>query len=247
MPNARSSSAATPPSRSSHSSLVAEKYGSSTSPVRVRTIGSTPATRSSSQRAAVRRSCQTIARWRGRPVERSHTTTVSRWSVMPIAATVRSPRPRDHLGQRVVHRAPDLVGVVLDPARAGEVLRELPVGEPDRGAVGVDRDRAHAGRAGVDREDDGGHRACQRSASASARPSPWRRGRNSKTCVLSSASRASTCSRTPVAHAHQGQRLGRRPRRRCDPGASHHERRRPPARPRRSGALRTVDDDSATP
>ena len=41
---------------------------------------------SSSQRAAVRRSCHTIARPYGRPVERSQATTVSRWLVMPIAA-----------------------------------------------------------------------------------------------------------------------------------------------------------------
>ena len=88
VPNARCSSASTPPSSSSHSSLVAEKYGSSTSPVRSRTSGSTPAARSSSQRAAVRRSCHTMARCRGRPVRRSHTTTVSRWSVMPMPTTV---------------------------------------------------------------------------------------------------------------------------------------------------------------
>ena len=36
--------------------------------MRSRTSGSTPAARSSSQRGAVRRSCHTIARWRGRPV-----------------------------------------------------------------------------------------------------------------------------------------------------------------------------------
>ena len=47
-----------------------------------------PCSRSSSQRAAVRRSCQTIARWSGSPVRSSQATTVSRWLVMPIA-----PRP----------------------------------------------------------------------------------------------------------------------------------------------------------
>jgi hypothetical protein len=35
---------------------------------------------------AVRRSCHTIALWIGSPVALSHTTTVSRWLVMPIAA-----------------------------------------------------------------------------------------------------------------------------------------------------------------
>jgi hypothetical protein len=35
--------------------------------------------------AAVRRSCQTMARWIALPVARSHTTVVSRWLVMPMA------------------------------------------------------------------------------------------------------------------------------------------------------------------
>ena len=85
VPNASESLIATPPSASIHSSLVAEKYGSSTRPVSDRTRGSWPFARSSSQRDAVRRSCQTIARCNGRPVARSHTT-VSRWLVMPMAA-----------------------------------------------------------------------------------------------------------------------------------------------------------------
>ncbi len=72
--------------RSSHSTLVPEKYGSSTSPVRSRTRGSCPASRNSSQRAAVRRSCQTSALWTGSPVSGSHATTVSRWLVIPIAS-----------------------------------------------------------------------------------------------------------------------------------------------------------------
>ena len=39
----------------------------------------------------MRRSCHTIARRYGSPVVRSHATTVSRWLVMPIAATVAAP------------------------------------------------------------------------------------------------------------------------------------------------------------
>ncbi len=38
------------------------------------------------QISAVRRSCQTMARCTAWPVARSHTTVVSRWLVMPIAA-----------------------------------------------------------------------------------------------------------------------------------------------------------------
>ena len=68
--------------------------------------------------AAVRRSCHTMARCSGAPVRRSHTTTVSRWLVMPIAATGLVELARTTLGQRRPHRVPDLVGVVLDPARA---------------------------------------------------------------------------------------------------------------------------------
>ncbi len=76
-------------SRSSHSSFVAEKYGSGTSPVRsrIRSLSS------SRQRSAVRRSCQTIAGATGRPVLRSQTTVVSRWLAMPIAASSAAGTP----------------------------------------------------------------------------------------------------------------------------------------------------------
>ena len=87
-------------------------------------------------RRAARRSVRPCAgparRWRGArgaPVRRSQTTTVSRWFVMPIAATV-SPAiciSRDDFAERLGRDPPDVVGVVLDPARAGEVLRELAV------------------------------------------------------------------------------------------------------------------------
>ena len=48
--------------------------------------GSWPSAFSLAQMSAVRRSCQTMARWTAWPVARSHTTVVSRWLVMPIAA-----------------------------------------------------------------------------------------------------------------------------------------------------------------
>jgi hypothetical protein len=63
---------------SSHLSLVPEKYASMTSPVFAAIAVALPAARSSSQSAAVRRSCQTIAFPIGRPVARSQTTVVSR-------------------------------------------------------------------------------------------------------------------------------------------------------------------------
>ncbi len=76
---------------------------------------------------AVRRSCQTIALCTGRPVSRSQSTTVSRWFVMPIAASSRADEARvlQRPASGVAGRRPDLVGVVLDPARAGVVLREF--------------------------------------------------------------------------------------------------------------------------
>ena len=67
--------------------LVPEKYGSRIRPVLAVTSSSCPARRSSSQRWAVRRSCQTMALWMGLPVLRSHTTVVSRWLVMPMPAS----------------------------------------------------------------------------------------------------------------------------------------------------------------
>ena len=74
------------------------------------------------------------------PVARSHTTTVSRWFVMPIAATVS---PALDLvaatsASVVCTRLPDVVGVVLDPARPREVLRELAVRRGQRAAVVTD-------------------------------------------------------------------------------------------------------------
>jgi hypothetical protein len=57
---------------------------------------------SSAQRAAVRRSCHTIALWIAAPVARSHTTTVSRWLVMPIAAIPAAPTLLVSIASRAV-------------------------------------------------------------------------------------------------------------------------------------------------
>ena len=75
-----------------HASFVALKYGSSVRPVAARTASSWPSARNSTSRDAVRRSCHTTARWIGFPVARSHTTIVSRWFVMPIAAMSEAAR-----------------------------------------------------------------------------------------------------------------------------------------------------------
>ena len=94
--------------------------------------------------SAVRRSCQTMARWIACPVSRSQTTVVSRWLVMPMAAIPwrrgsAFSRPR---GRRRWWR-PDLVGVVLDPAG-----RENAAGIP--AAPGGD---GNAGRKTIAREE----------------------------------------------------------------------------------------------
>ena len=200
------------PRASSHSSLVAEKYGSSTSPVRSRTSGSCPAARSSSQRAAVRRSCHTIARCRGRPVravphhdrlalvgdaDRGDGLAVASSAATTSASVVERRRARSR--RRRARPSP----------AAGSAAGTR--GTRSAGAVGVDRDRAHAGRAGVDREDDrprqlsaGRRRACDRRR---------RRGRNSNTCVRRRRRSRSTCSSEAVAHV--GRARGDRWRRRA--------------------------------
>ena len=74
-------------------------------------------------------------------------------------------------GDRVGH-LPDLLRVVLDPARAGEVLGELAVAAPDRLAVGVEDEAGRAGRALVDREDHAGSLCRLRPLGAPARRPP---------------------------------------------------------------------------
>ena len=61
--------------------------------MRSETSASRPPSRSAAHSPAVRRSCQTIARWIGRPVDRSHTIAVSRWFAIPMAATAPAPQP----------------------------------------------------------------------------------------------------------------------------------------------------------
>ena len=183
VPRARSAESATPPSVSSHSILVAEKYGSSTRPVARRTCGSSPWARSASQRSAVRRSCQTSARWRGRPVRRSQATTVSRWLVIPMAATVwpASARRRASSASVAPTAAADLVGVVLHPTGPGEVLRQLPVRKPEWPARLVHGEAAHPGGPCVD-GDHGGHKL--REASQQPCPGVSRRRRSMRIGVL---------------------------------------------------------------
>ena len=93
--------------------------------MRVRTIASCPWARSSSQRAAVRRSCQTRARCSGSPVDGSQTQTVSRWLVIPTASSSPGATPASSRASPATACVTRQISarVVLDPARAREVLR----------------------------------------------------------------------------------------------------------------------------
>ena len=114
-----------------------------------------------------------MARCSGRPLERSKATRVSRWLVMPMAATVSpaSARRAPGLGQGGAHGVPDLGGVVLDPAGPGEVLGQLAVGDVADPGVLVDGEGADAGRARIDGDHLGhGRLTLTRCAANSA---PW--------------------------------------------------------------------------
>ena len=69
-----------------HRILVPEKYGSRTRPVFSRNMASSPCSLRSAQMLAVRRHCQTMELWTGRPSRRRQTVVVSRWLVMPMPA-----------------------------------------------------------------------------------------------------------------------------------------------------------------
>ncbi len=92
-----------------------------------------------------------MARWTGRPVARSQTSTVSRWLVMPIAtgsapaAAIAARGGRANAGE-------DLEAVVLHPAGLRKILRDFPVAAAGDAAVLPDHQAGDAGRAFVDRE-----------------------------------------------------------------------------------------------
>src|SRR5699024_724339 len=70
-----------------HLTFGPEKYVASGRPTRSLYLSAPSSPASSSQMRWVRVSCQTIALWTGSPVALSHTTAVSRWLVMPTAAS----------------------------------------------------------------------------------------------------------------------------------------------------------------
>ena len=121
-------------------------------PVLAEIVGSWPSLFSLAQMSAVRRSCQTMARCTACPVARSHTTVVSRWLVMPIAAMSFAFRPAFSSASRqtVDRRGPDVLGLVLDPARGREMLREFLLRGGGDGDVAAEHDGARGRGALID-------------------------------------------------------------------------------------------------
>ena len=74
---------------------------------------------------------------RGLPVARSQMTTVSRWFVMPIGDG-RLARCVDRLARGDAHALENLLGVVLDPARLREILRDLAISAAGDASVFAD-------------------------------------------------------------------------------------------------------------
>ena len=174
----------------------------------------------SRQRSAVRRSCQTIAGATGVPVARSQRIVVSRWFVIPIAASSdgRIPAARDRLLGRAEHGLPELLGIVLDPARLRVVLRELAVAAAAHAELAVDGETRRAGRPLVDREDHDREQPLDPTRTASeSRPvtaSVVRRRRTSSALTAHSCLRAySTCAST----SRRLRRAAREGRRRSPP------------------------------
>ena len=135
--------------RRSHAIFGAEKYGSSTSPVRAASMSACSA--SSSHSRLARRSCQTIAGDSGRPV-----------SAVPRQNGLALVGQRDHadgalglgdcLSAGGQHRVEQRLRVLFDPA-VREVLgvqRHLSFGHD--AVAGVDHDRLGARGALIDRE-----------------------------------------------------------------------------------------------
>ena len=131
-----------------HSSFVAEKYGiaDKTRP-RADQIG-----RQLAQRAAVRRSCQTIAGYTGRPLRRSHTTVVSRWFVIPTAPSSCAPMPASPSAASggCGDAVPDLLRSCSTHPGSGKCWRDLPVAAPDGPQRFVDDETRRARRALID-------------------------------------------------------------------------------------------------
>ena len=189
----------------------------------------------------------------GSPVARSHTSVVSRWLVMPIAAMSRAREAglRQRLARGRELALPDLARVVLDPAGLRVDLAELALRHRDDAAVAVEDDAARAGGALVEGEEvaGSGHAVALRGwadarIAAMPRAGPRRdpeRRRASRTCRhrRRAAGFRSRCRRARRRRRHQRRRHRARPRRPRPLGAAVRE-----GRPR---AAHLVGVDQADP
>jgi len=112
---------------------------------------------SSAQRGAVRRSCHTIARCNGFPLPRSHTQTVSRWLVMPMAVGTTRDWPSASRAASTVRRKMSSA-VVLHFTRRRIVLRQLTVAAAEHAPVRPDDQSRGTSRALIQGEN-GVHQA----------------------------------------------------------------------------------------
>ena len=98
---------------------------------------------------------------------------VSRWFVIPIASSsdgADARRAHGSLGGGE-HGAPELLGIVLDPARLRKVLRELAVAAAAHAQLPVDDETRRARRSLVDREDhDASSASTRRRTASESRP-----------------------------------------------------------------------------
>ena len=191
----KASPAASPCSRRIQRSLVAEKYGLGTRPVRSRSRASG----SSAHSAAVRPSCQTIAGCTARPVARSQTTVVSRWLVMPIAS--RSPAPDPGVGERRRgggrDALPDLVRILLDPARLRIALADRNRPAANHRQVVVHDQAGRAARSLVDGEDHRASIAAARTGTRRLTASSARSGPATASPAARPGCRSGRCGRAP--------------------------------------------------
>src|SRR3954470_13690033 len=67
-------------------------------------------------------SCQTIAWWTGRPVRRSQTTVVSRWSLIPTAASARASAPMSRSATRTQVRTRSMISSASCSTQPGRVV-----------------------------------------------------------------------------------------------------------------------------
>ena len=115
-------------------------------------IAGVGACRPSGATGGSRRSCQTIALWSASPVVRSHSTTVSRWLVMPIAAT-SPPQSAASFSVSAVSRQMSS-GSCSTPPGGGILLLGLTARRLAGQAIRPERHAARRGGALIDAEDD---------------------------------------------------------------------------------------------